>query len=358
MSADRLFPMEAMGDVNAGYIDYDSDDYRGCRAWSSDEERDEDDVDHVPQHMKDTNQSREDPRSERTSDYAEELLDDVEADLDARMAALRGTASYVVEKAAQDSDKQSSNATTKPGTSGMHSKPDEGLSLDEQPNGQERENEDDTKPSYYHDAYFDSDGEDNNTDNIPTPETQDTGDSADSRKSSKRKVINNEDLFYDPSIDDDNQVWMDNFRRKQFNPFETRDMDKAADTADRKKASAAASANNKERGLKAMPHSDAVLNCAACMSMLTLDCQRHDSYENQYRAMFVHNCRVITGETLFFREQAKKTYRNKKQREQDRQINADDQPYHPVKCSECEAVVAVYDTDEVYHFFNVLASAS
>ena len=30
--------------------------------------------------------------------------------------------------------------------------------------------------------------------------------------------------------------------------------------------------------------------------------------------------------------------------------------FHPVKCSVCNTEVGVYDEDEVYHFFNVLAS--
>ena len=32
--------------------------------------------------------------------------------------------------------------------------------------------------------------------------------------------------------------------------------------------------------------------------------------------------------------------------------------YHPVRCQECETEIAVYDKDEVYHFFNVLESIS
>lgn len=31
--------------------------------------------------------------------------------------------------------------------------------------------------------------------------------------------------------------------------------------------------------------------------------------------------------------------------------------YHPVRCAECNTEVAVVDTDEVFHFFNVLPSA-
>ena len=35
---------------------------------------------------------------------------------------------------------------------------------------------------------------------------------------------------------------------------------------------------------------------------------------------------------------------------------ASDDVYHPVVCSVCNSEVGVYDKDEVYHFFNVLAS--
>lgn len=33
-----------------------------------------------------------------------------------------------------------------------------------------------------------------------------------------------------------------------------------------------------------------------------------------------------------------------------------DEVYNPVQCSECSTEVAVFDKDEVYHFFNILAS--
>ena len=32
--------------------------------------------------------------------------------------------------------------------------------------------------------------------------------------------------------------------------------------------------------------------------------------------------------------------------------------YNPVRCTECNTEVGVYDSDEIYHFFNVLASYS
>ena len=37
--------------------------------------------------------------------------------------------------------------------------------------------------------------------------------------------------------------------------------------------------------------SDAILSCPNCMTTVCLDCQQHDYMANQYRAMFVRNCR-------------------------------------------------------------------
>ena len=34
----------------------------------------------------------------------------------------------------------------------------------------------------------------------------------------------------------------------------------------------------------------------------------------------------------------------------------DQEDYNPVKCEECSTEIAVFDKDEVYHFFNVMAS--
>lgn len=36
----------------------------------------------------------------------------------------------------------------------------------------------------------------------------------------------------------------------------------------------------------------------------------------------------------------------------------EEEVYHPVLCTECSTEVAVMDKDEVFHFFNVLASHS
>ena len=44
--------------------------------------------------------------------------------------------------------------------------------------------------------------------------------------------------------------------------------------------------------------SDAILSCPCCLEIVTIDCQRHDRYADQFRAMFVQNIRVDTESTL------------------------------------------------------------
>lgn len=63
---------------------------------------------------------------------------------------------------------------------------------------------------------------------------------------------------------------------------------------------------------------------------------RHERYTNQYRAMFVTNCRVIKSER----------YKDK----------SSDEAFYPVHCSSCDTHVAMMDEEEVYHFFNTIAT--
>uniref|UniRef100_A0A2K6ABF3 E2F associated phosphoprotein n=1 Tax=Mandrillus leucophaeus TaxID=9568 RepID=A0A2K6ABF3_MANLE len=57
----------------------------------------------------------------------------------------------------------------------------------------------------------------------------------------------------------------------------------------------------RSRQQQPVPNSDAVLNCPACMTTLCLDCQRHESYKTQYRAMFVMNCSINKEEVLRYK---------------------------------------------------------
>lgn len=132
----------------------------------------------------------------------------------------------------------------------------------------------------------------------------------------------------------------------------------------------------KQKPGEAQRDTDAVLNCPACFTTLCFDCQRcvvccgcdvcelgvpaesnvpcvshrahsrthahiqscrHAYYKNQYRAMFVQNCTILTGQPV-------------------RPVKGDTDPlmiYHTVACGECGTEVGVYDMDEIFHFSNV-----
>lgn len=105
--------------------------------------------------------------------------------------------------------------------------------------------------------------------------------------------------------------------------------------------------------------------------------RRHEKYRTQYRAMFVMNCTVNKEEVLRYKttNKRKEKRHRKKARQESTSTSAEaemesdagltdarlagmneEEIYHPVKCTECSTEVAVYDKDEVYHFFNTLAS--
>jgi len=173
----------------------------------------------------------------------------------------------------------------------------------------------------YDDIYFDSDDEDGEN------------------KQKNRKVLTNDDLLYDPGMDDEDQSWVDDVRRSYQAP-ET-------------------SHNNKmQPPLKPLPNSDAVLNCPACFVAVCLDCQRHELYKTQYRAMFVMNCSVVTSEVMKLPIKQKKGKKGKGKGGQVVAVTHPHDEYHPVRCDQCKTEIAMYDKDEVYHFFNVVASHS
>ncbi|XP_073067470.1 E2F-associated phosphoprotein isoform X5 [Manis javanica] len=148
---------------------------------------------------------------------------------------------------------------------------------------------------YYDDIYFDSDSEDEDKATEVTKK----------KKKERHRIPTNEELLYDPEKDNRDQAWVDAQRRG------------------------------------------------------------HESYKTQYRAMFVMNCSVNKEEILRYKtpEKRKKRRGYKKMRpnHEDTAEQAEtegEEIYHPVMCTECSTEVAVYDKDEVFHFFNVLASHS
>lgn len=74
--------------------------------------------------------------------------------------------------------------------------------------------------------------------------------------------------------------------------------------------------------------------------------------------MFVMNCIVNKEEILKYRAKPKKRSKKMKHSKETASMQSDqeEEVYHPVLCTECSTEVAVMDKDEVFHFFNVLAS--
>eukprot|EP00249_Psilotum_nudum_P007493 c20603_g1_i2 orf=362-913(-) len=111
--------------------------------------------------------------------------------------------------------------------------------------------------------------------------------------------------------------------------------------------------------------SDAILSCPACFTTLCIDCQRHEKYVTQYRAMLVLNCKVVENQRLRFPVENRRNNLKRSQKTssshgetiaEDSQTK--DEVYKPVCCSVCETEVAVMDKKEVYHFFNIMPSYS
>jgi hypothetical protein len=105
--------------------------------------------------------------------------------------------------------------------------------------------------------------------------------------------------------------------------------------------------------------SDAILSCPACLTTLCIDCQQHEVYLNQYRAMFVMNCAV--GETLSPAKTQGEPQGAGVKRGLDEEVlklgsNHGDEASRCVRCEVCGVEVGVRDGEDVYHFFNVFPS--
>ncbi|OZJ05486.1 hypothetical protein BZG36_01625 [Bifiguratus adelaidae] len=166
----------------------------------------------------------------------------------------------------------------------------------------------DAKVDTYEDVYFDSEDEEAGKD--------------------KKIVPSNDDLLYDPEQDDKDEAWMAKRLRKRYQT--------------KKKKSAS----------QLQLETDAILTCPMCFTELCYVCQRHERYSDQYRAIFVEHC--LTDITTRYRypsgnETAVAV-------EQDGTNGSSDEYYHAVRCEQCGTHVAMMDCDEVYHFFNVLAT--
>ncbi len=88
--------------------------------------------------------------------------------------------------------------------------------------------------------------------------------------------------------------------------------------------------------------SDGHLSCPACFTPLCYECQRHERYHTQFRAIFVMNVALSEKEELCVPAES--------------EASTTEEFFKPVVCAHCGLDVAVLDGNEVYHFFHVLHS--
>lgn len=111
--------------------------------------------------------------------------------------------------------------------------------------------------------------------------------------------------------------------------------------------------------------SDAILSCPRCFNIVCMDCQQHEKYAGQFRAMFVMNIGVDWNKKIIYDEQVGELKlasagiasglendKNTTTKQENGEL------YYSVHCSYCQYEVAALDMkDEIYHFFGCLPSS-
>jgi hypothetical protein len=154
----------------------------------------------------------------------------------------------------------------------------------------------------------------------------------------------NDAMLYDPNADDKDQAFVNALR--------------ASATYDRPSKKRTAKESDGKKPLQGqLGPTDAILNCPCCMTQLCLDCQRHQTFLTQYRAMFVHNCRVDESNEVSVPEKRKRRKLSRREREDENKQC--EEKFYSVLCEICCTSVGAFDVNElVYHFYNVIASHS
>eukprot|EP00049_Salpingoeca_infusionum_P026452 m.25738 g.25738 ORF g.25738 m.25738 type:complete len:249 (-) comp8759_c0_seq2:1117-1863(-) len=205
--------------------------------------------------------------------------------------------------------------------------------------------------TFYAQDYFDSDDEDEEDEDVATRRLVAKIDQP------ERRALTNDELFYDPDMDDEDMDWVAAQRSHESDAQTVQDA-QALDIS----TMSAVKAKNLAQGVKPALHSDAILNCPACLAMLCLDCQRHDIYPTQFRAMFVENCavtdRVVHQPDATVRKQGRKDKRKEEAGEVESDVPLSEDVFRIVECATCGTEVAAMGLDEVVHFYNVVESRS
>ncbi len=123
--------------------------------------------------------------------------------------------------------------------------------------------------------------------NEPTPqyeEEEDTDSEAELqtgvRTTKKRAHFTNDELFYDPNLDEEDESWMNKQRKtckKIVSPLKREQIPKSI--LKPSSIDSTAPSTSQQTDVKITytdAKTDAILNCPCCMTMLTMDCQRYN----------------------------------------------------------------------------------
>ena len=203
-----------------------------------------------------------------------------------------------------------------------------------------------------------------------------TNNSSEDFKNDSEILPSDEHHFYGEDLDDDDEAYVyKNLRGGK--PAKKKTLSLGSSTSSSQPAEKDATTPT----IPAKPrNSDAVLSCPCCFNIVCMDCQRHVKYENQYRAMFVMGIEVdwqhrlvhdtkTNGLIRYEPSVAESSTNNSTSQIVVPEDNNHPNPttsssaegdtiYYAVSCGNCHTMVAALDMgDEVYHFYDCLASS-
>lgn len=181
------------------------------------------------------------------------------------------------------------------------------------------------------------------------------------------------DLLYDENLDEEDEAYVYKHMRGGMKEVNIK--------ANKDHNSSAISGKAHRKQIAKPRHSDAVLSCPCCFNIVSMDCQKHKRYANQYRAMFVMGVVVDWTHILVYDEIHRALVSKMEQKaigegESDdwyqgsnngeppsqgnkKMLRAKLGEFYAVECVTCRTQVAALDmTDEVYYFHGCLESSS
>jgi len=182
-----------------------------------------------------------------------------------------------------------------------------------------------------------------------------------------------EDEFYCEGMDDDDETWKKHILRKQSEQENitfaelteeqlknSKRVKMKVRTKDKKMKEIDVIVPPRMKGMMGKESNDGpkspVLQCPLCFTTICMDCQAHEKFEGQYRAMFVMNI-IVDWETNV-NDAVVGGEDEDEDEDEDEGGGRNGRVYYKTQCCSCGTVVAGLDMkEEVYYFFDVLASS-